>query len=202
MNKSAYRNSIVISSIAGFSLIVLSLFTGKKELFLLLNHNLGSTADLFFTYITYLGDGLIFVPLVLFYLFKKNKEAWISSLLIILISTLLVHLNKQILFSNINRPYFEIIDKNLIHTVAGVELHLFNSFPSGHTTTAFCVYLIIAQFTKWKAWWVIGFILAALVGYSRIYLAQHFPMDVGAGMLMAVVSSLAAKKFVGYLVKQ
>jgi len=30
------------------------------------------------------------------------------------------------------------------------------------------------------------------VGYSRIYLAQHFPLDVGAGMFVAIVTILLA----------
>jgi membrane-associated phospholipid phosphatase len=33
---------------------------------------------------------------------------------------------------------------------------------------------------------------AVLVGYSRIYLAQHFPLDVGGGMLTAVITILVA----------
>jgi membrane-associated phospholipid phosphatase len=33
-----------------------------------------------------------------------------------------------------------------------------------------------------------GFILAAGAGYSRIYLAQHFPSDVAAGMLVGIFS--------------
>jgi membrane-associated phospholipid phosphatase len=33
-----------------------------------------------------------------------------------------------------------------------------------------------------------GFLMALLTGYSRIYLAQHFPLDVGAGMITAVIS--------------
>jgi membrane-associated phospholipid phosphatase len=34
----------------------------------------------------------------------------------------------------------------------------------------------------------IGCIYAILCAYSRVYLGQHFPMDLGGGMLVAVCS--------------
>ena len=33
-----------------------------------------------------------------------------------------------------------------------------------------------------------GFLLALGVGYSRIYLAQHFPVDVAAGMVVGSIT--------------
>jgi membrane-associated phospholipid phosphatase len=69
------------------------------------------------------------------------------------------------------------------------------SFPSGHTATAFCIYLILCLLMK-KKWWVfIGFIIAALIGYSRIYLAQHFPVDVGGGIIIAIISVAVSLPF-------
>jgi membrane-associated phospholipid phosphatase len=40
-----------------------------------------------------------------------------------------------------------------------------------------------------KRWIVfVGFIYAISVAYSRIYLAQHFPVDLAAGMLVGIIS--------------
>jgi len=36
------------------------------------------------------------------------------------------------------------------------------------------------------------------VGYSRIYLAQHFPIDVGAGIITGIISVAAAIQFQRY----
>lgn len=86
------------------------------------------------------------------------------------------------------------MDLSLIHIVKGVELHSVDSFPSGHSATVFCFYLLACLFFN-KKWIVIaGLIFALLVGYSRIYLAQHFPRDVAGGMLVAVISIVLSIK--------
>ena len=67
-----------------------------------------------------------------------------------------------------------------------------NSFPSGHTATAFSLFLFCC-FISAKKWIVpLGFIYALLGGYARIYVAQHFPLDVGAGIFTAYFSTLIA----------
>jgi membrane-associated phospholipid phosphatase len=64
-----------------------------------------------------------------------------------------------------------------------------SSFPSGHTMTTFCIYLSFCLLIN-KSWWLYtGLAYAMLVGYSRIYLAQHFPLDVAAGIIGAIVST-------------
>lgn len=60
------------------------------------------------------------------------------------------------------------------------------SFPSGHTTTAFALAVVLAHFFPGgRALW---FLLAVLVGLSRLYLVEHFLADVvaGAGLGFAV----------------
>lgn len=81
-------------------------------------------------------------------------------------------------------------NQSLIHYVKGVTIHSINSFPSGHTGTAFTYALLIGLFTKTKFWVLPAFVGAILVGYSRIYLGQHFPLDVGAGILVAFSTML------------
>jgi len=56
------------------------------------------------------------------------------------------------------------------------------SFPSGHTTTAFTVAIIIGHFSSLL--WPLALLLATLVGLSRLALGAHFPSDVMAGMIL------------------
>jgi membrane-associated phospholipid phosphatase len=52
--------------------------------------------------------------------------------------------------------------------------------------------LIMAYILNNKIWSVILPILALLVGYSRVYLAQHFLTDALAGMCIGILSALLA----------
>ena len=82
--------------------------------------------------------------------------------------------------------------------VEGVHLHHYHSFPSGHTTAAFALFMTLCLLTDKKPLHFIYFILAALGGYSRIYLSQHFAIDVFAGSIIGVTGALLA----GYLVNK
>jgi membrane-associated phospholipid phosphatase len=188
--------SIQLSLATALLLFFGTAYWGKFQFFLLLNADLGNMADTFFRYWTNMGDGAIWVLVVLLTIIFRKKEipAVIAA---IILSTFFTQFIKNVVFPDAHRPTFGITDFSAIHTVAGVELHLFNSMPSGHTATAFTIFLLAGYLIK-KTWILpVGFLYAALVGYSRIYLAQHFPVDVAAGILTAITSfllSLAIQK--------
>jgi len=68
--------------------------------------------------------------------------------------------------------------------VEGVENWLYNSFPSGHTTSAFATFFCLALFTNDHLNKFIFFMIALAVAYSRVYLSQHFFDDIYAGSLV------------------
>ncbi len=181
------KTGSLISIVAGILLITISLVIGKVPVFLFFNLNLGGFADVFFEYITYLGDGLIWIPIALFFIWKQ-RQYLVLLISTISISTLLAQGIKNYVFTAEPRPTTLITDRSLIHTVSGVELHGFYSFPSGHTTTATCLFLLACLFIPKKWILPIGFIYALVVGYSRVYLAQHFPLDVGGGFIIGTIS--------------
>ena len=58
------------------------------------------------------------------------------------------------------------------------------SFPSTHTLLAFAgAYVLSWKEPAWR-WWL--YILAGLIGLSRIYLGHHYPIDVVAGGIIGV----------------
>ena len=172
-----------------FSGLALLPFYDKGAIELKINHFHHPILDVFFANITHLGDGLILIIPLAFFIFHKY-----CYLLLLAISSIihlvLVHIAKKWVFHGMPRPaeFFKDIP---FYEVPGVELHHWGSFPSGHTTTAFMLatflYLVLPKKMKIH-WLLIG--IAFLVGFSRVYLMQHFLMDVWAGALLGIFSSL------------
>ncbi len=174
--------------------LLLSAFTyfiGNQSLFLLLNGNWGAAGDITFAFITHLGETAPWVTAFILCIIYRRK---FLPLLIfaLLISTLFAQGIKRVLPEQPRPTKALVNNRNEIHTVANVELHTVASFPSGHTTSAFTVFLLGCLMIE-KKWFIApGFLFALLVGYSRIYLAQHFPRDVAGGMITAIISTYLA----------
>lgn len=67
--------------------------------------------------------------------------------------------------------------------------------PSGHAQHAVAVWGMIAAYTK-RSWvWVVAIALMFLIGFSRIYLAAHFPHDVVFGWFLGVLVLWAFTRF-------
>lgn len=191
LNKKNFKRSVIITIVAGIFIMTASFIYGHTPLFLLLNTDAGLFPDYFFRFYTNMGDGLIWLPALLIVIFVlKQKQAWKLVFFMFAISTLIVQLIKQIILTEQLRPSAAITDATQFHTVNGVELYRSGSFPSGHTATAFCIYILFCMLLHSSWWLFVGFVYAVLVGYSRIYLAEHFPLDVGGGMIAAALSAI------------
>lgn len=81
------------------------------------------------------------------------------------------------------RPY-KIIEQ--LHTF-GIDLRDY-SFPSGHTTASFSLATTIALNMPRLGLFV--FVMAMLIGISRIYLGVHYPTDVAAGIILGIFASV------------
>lgn len=187
LNYKNFLTACIFTTLAAAILFYYSFTIGKDNFFLLLNNNYGSVADIFFTIITFFGDGVIWAFLLLLFV-KYRKKLIVLLVSAFILSTLFVQVSKYFIVPNELRPIRSIANTSSIHVVKGMEPHETSSFPSGHTTSAFCYFLIACLVINKKWILPVVFLFALLVGYSRVYLAQHFPLDVAAGMLVAIAS--------------
>ena len=173
--------------LCGLLLIATSAYLGRIPVFLFFNTDGGAFMDQFFKWATWGAEGWVWIPYLSLVVILFKKEVKLI-LLNFLLSTLFTQISKHVIWDNVNRPILSGIPLNEIHTVPGLVTHAYNSFPSGHTATAFTLFLLTVYLfpTKWT--FAIGIIYAIICAYSRVYLGQHFPMDLGGGMLVAVLS--------------
>lgn len=181
-----FRNAVLFSIALALVVAVFLWIYGKENSFLVINKYNSSQFDYVFRFWTYLGDGIIWVPLFAYVLLFK-RDYFVTILAALIICTLLTHVLKRVIYPDEFRPIVVLADK--VRVIPGYYMNREHSFPSGHTSTAFTLALLLATIVK-KNFWVYFFpVIAFLVGYSRVYLAQHFVTDVLAGMFIGIVSA-------------
>ena len=175
-------------------LLVLAAFTyllfnyNKADLHLMLNSANTPFFDVFFRYATWLGDGVMIAIVAVALLFIRFRYA-IAFLIGSLITAGVVNLFKKVLLDDMYRPskYFELYESAKLHLVEGVNLHSLQSFPSGHTAAAFSVFFFLALISENKFLKFVMFLFAITVAYSRVYISQHFLIDITVGSIIAVI---------------
>lgn len=101
-----------------------------------------------------------------------------TSLTMSLVNTLLKYAVQR------DRPPTIILDPEPL-----MEVPTTSSFPSGHTSTSFACAYVISRLAPRLTVYV--FVLAALIGFSRIYVGVHYPLDVLAGAVLGLVVAKA-----------
>lgn len=164
-------------------------YNTKVDLHLAFNNYHSAFFDSLFYYVTYLGDGLMSLMTVIILLTIKYRYALITALSSI-VSAGITQTLKHTIYDDVVRPkkFFEGVQE--LYLVPGVDNHLYNSFPSGHATSAFALFFSLALITKSHSLKIALFILALLTAYSRIYLSQHFFEDVYAGSLIGLATTI------------
>lgn len=171
---------------------MITVLTDHGDVVLWINARHTVQGDLFFKYWTYLGDGIILALVALYFLFTHLWRFYFM-LLSIALQTVFVHIFKQWLYAGEPRPktFFEDqIDQ--LNFVEGVTVRGYDSFPSGHTATAFVLGMVLIWTSKNLYWRFVLFVSAILVGVSRIYILQHFARDVFFGSIFGILAVLLA----------
>jgi membrane-associated phospholipid phosphatase len=164
----------------------------NQSLFLLLNRLGPLTGDGLWANLTLLGDTLVALVL-LAPLVRQRPEMLKAILLAILFATFWVHILKPLI--DHPRP-LAVLAPEQVHLI-GKALYR-DSFPSGHSTTAFALagMFVLSRVRSWLAVAALG--LAILAGLSRAVVGAHWPLDVLAGAFggwLSVVLGLWLARF-------
>lgn len=161
----------------------------KGEFELLINQFHNPALDLIFKYITHLGDGSLLAVLLIAMLFYKYYTAVLVAFSI-LFQSIIIPIFKKGIFKGLERPMAFFDESVSLNFVDGVDVHSVNTFPSGHTATGFAIFalLFIAINNRGLVVSTLLFVLAFLVGFSRVYLLQHFVIDAYFGAILGVLS--------------
>jgi membrane-associated phospholipid phosphatase len=177
----------------------LVLYYGYDNSFLIINKMRIPYCDGLMETFTWIGNGGVASFVAWLFLRKKSASVLVIAIASFLLSGLLSQLGKQIWFSDWHRPLFYFEGKETIYFLPE-QAFRFNSFPSGHATTAGTMGFILAYFAGQKRVLSVAFALLSIaIGYSRVYIGVHFPGDVvagwalGAGVVLLLVYTVYPK---------
>lgn len=155
----------------------------KGDLVLFFNENRNQFASFYFIIASKFAEYSFIIFFIFILLNQSYGNAFMASLTWAA-SGIGAQILKQIF--NLPRPAAFFGDSNL-NIIGNMELHYAHSFPSGHSTTAFALFFIFGFFVKNKKWQILFFFLALSTAFSRIYLLQHFFIDVYFGSILGVL---------------
>jgi len=114
--------------------------------------------------------------------FNNGLKSGLSILMTVSVSTMLKYI------VNRPRPYTTYSD------IQKLSSDFTPSFPSGHTTSAFCTATSLSL--MYPKWYIIvpAYSWATLVGYSRMHMGMHYPSDVLAGAILGTGLSIIGFK--------
>jgi len=170
-----------------------TLIEWDHDMFRLINHaQLGPVGDGLVRASPWLGAGLVLVPFMLALLVVPRRRVQLRPMAVLIALTFMLSgVVVLILKPSIARPRPPDIAAQLaVDDNPGVIVRSANyqhrSFPSGHTQSAFSVGAGVALVARRRIWRIGALGIAVMVGWSRIYLGVHFPLDVLAGACLAL----------------
>ena len=171
----------------------------NTALFYLINNGLQSNIlNVFMPFITNFGSTIAcFIICGLIYLFGgiRAKKVAILALLALFISSAAVYFIKHIIVEP--RPFLALSN---VHQLVS-ESEIYCSFPSGHTTSSFAAATVIGlkysiEILNRKLRLIYPLLaFAAVIGFSRVYVGVHYPLDVILGGLIGIISALVVLKY-------
>jgi len=184
----AGRLYIYASVLFAFVMGIITIVYPKGSLILWFAGQRNEFWNTFFLFGTRLGEEHIFVITIIVLVFFSYRKSALFSVAGVM--TMVSSFIAKSIFSQ-PRPlrYFsDLGEAQQLGSIKNYDFHIgLTSMPSGHTMAAFCFFFLLAILSKKPLFKVIAFILAVIVGVSRIYLGQHFSADVAVGSIFGIL---------------
>lgn len=160
------------------------------KVFVLVNKKMRNRAlNILMPLITQLGNGFVtlLISSLSFYLIYRLtgvKEIMVMKKIVevAVLGSIVVQIIKN--YFDRERPARKIEDIQIL----GPKLQ-FSSFPSGHTMSAFALAVILSERYPFLSLFL--YLIAFLVGISRIYVGAHYPLDVLVGCFLGIICAKA-----------
>jgi membrane-associated phospholipid phosphatase len=198
--KKLYTSWFLIPALVLFlAATIISLLVPRETIHLAINSLHSPFLDRLFRMWTLMGSGLGALVIILVTLMVRIRYTLMLSAGYA-ISGIASQLIKHLFFSHTPRPlkYFALrgLEPDL-HLVPGVDLHSWYSFPSGHSATAFALFFGLSLILESRWAQLLALVLAAGVAYSRIYMSQHFLIDVVGGAVTGMAGGYLGWWWIG-----
>lgn len=145
--------------------------------------------NFFFKYWTHTGDVIFFAVIAIGLVFLKRRYGIVLSLVGISVAGIALFF-KHVLFPEAQRPIIYFRGYEVLDFVDGVSVLSQYSFPSGHSMAVFALATFLALMLQRNNYSMILLMGAVLTAISRVYLVQHFLIDIMAGSLIGVFTAL------------
>ncbi len=179
------------------NIILSGILNQNTNLFYMVNHGMDNNIfDIIMPLLTNFGSLVAWAGICgLLFIFggEKGRKIAILSLTALFVSNVAVYLLKFIIAEP--RPFLALPNVDLL-----VSESEFYSFPSGHTASSFAAATVIGLGYKLNfkgncyslLYPLLAF--AGVIGFSRIYIGVHYPLDVAFGAIIGILSALLVLK--------
>jgi undecaprenyl-diphosphatase len=146
----------------------------------------------------YSSKGVLWVPLYLVFLFFVIRRLRWQALLVILFAALMITVSDQL--CNLSKDYFHRLRPSY---EPGLTVHLVNAYKGGlygfysaHASNTFAIAVFLSVLTAgyFRFFWILPFLWALFMSYTRIYLGVHYPGDILTGMIVGSLLGFVSGK--------
>jgi len=130
--------------------------------------------------LTNLGEGwcILILMTAIYYGFRTGGHWYVQSFVTVLAGGVVCQIVKK--YFPRSRPATVLTKVNIL----GKRLS-FGSLPSGHTATVFSLAVVFSH--HWASFAPLFYMIATIIGLTRVYVGAHFPFDIFCGAVIGLV---------------